>query len=160
MKIGRYDIENLITPIVEAMGYVVWHIELFSINRKTLLRIFVDLPPGDVRKSIDVDDCGVISKQIGGVIDVEEIFPGSYLLEVSSPGLDRGLFIPAHYKRFIGSKAHVILRESITHNLHERRDFSGRIKEVDDNSLHLEVDDKIICIDITNINRAKLIPDL
>jgi len=156
MKTDHHKIESLITPIVEAMGYIVWYIELHKIQRKILLRIYVDVSPGDARKSVSIDDCGFISKQIGALFDVEEPILGSYVLEVSSPGLTRSLFKLEHYKRYIGSMVRVVLYQPIN----ERRDLTGKIQEAFDNTLRLAVGDQVVDVDITNISKAKLILDL
>jgi ribosome maturation factor RimP len=156
MKTDPHKIESLITPIVEAMGCIVWHVELHRAQRKTLLRIYVDVPPGDARKSVNIDDCGRISNQIGALLDVEEPMLGSYILEVSSPGLGRSLFKLEHYERYIGSMVHVVLCQSIN----ERRDFTGKIEGVVGNTLKLLVGDQVIDIELVNISRAKLISDL
>ena len=160
MKVDQCQIERLITPIVEAMGYIVWHIELHRVQRKILLRIYVDVAAGDTRKSISIDDCSNISSQIGGLLDAEGLFSGSYTLEVSSPGLNRSLFKPEHYVRYIGSMVHVVLREPIMTEKNEQRDFTGKISEVLANTLRLAVADKLVDVDITNVSRAKLILDL
>ena len=124
-----------------------------------MLRIYVDVSAEDIRKSISIDDCSSISSQIGGLLDAEGVFSGSYTLEVSSPGLNRSLFKPEHYVRYIGSMVHVVLREPIM-TKNEQRDFIGKISEVFANTLRLVVADKLIDIDITNVSRAKLILDL
>jgi ribosome maturation factor RimP len=156
MKVDHHNIESLITPIVEAMGYIVWHVELHKVQNKTLLRIYIDVPLGDARKSISIDDCGRISNQIGGLLDVEEAIFGSYTLEISSPGLNRSLFKPEHYLRCIGSTIHLVLHQPIN----EQRNFTGKIESVFGSTLKLAAGDQIIDIDITNIGRAKLISNL
>jgi len=90
------------------------------------------------------------------LFDVEEPILGSYVLEVSSPGLTRSLFKLEHYKRYIGSMARVVLYQPIN----ERRDLTGKIQEVFDNTLRLAVGDQVVDVDITNISKAKLILDL
>ncbi len=156
MKVDRDEIEGLITPIVEAMGYVVWNIELHRAQHKILLRVYVDVPFGDNRKGVSLDDCGNISNQIGGLLDAEEVISGSYTLEVSSPGLARSLFKPEHYERYIGNMVHINLHKSID----ERHDFKGKIQEVLGSTLKLLIDGQVIDVDMTNISKAKLIPDL
>ncbi len=160
MKVDESTIESLITPIVEAMGYIVWHIDLHRVQRKILLRVYVDVPTTTLRRSISVDDCSEISNQIGSLLDVEGVFSSSYTLEVSSPGLNRSLYKLEHYVRYIGSMVHIVVREPVLHEKSTRRDLSGRISEVVDGILKLTVDGKFIDVAITNISRAKLILDL
>ena len=70
--------------------------------KKTLLRVYIDVVPGDSRKSVSVDDCGRVSRQIGALFDVEDPITGSYELEVSSPGIERPLFNVEYYLRYVG----------------------------------------------------------
>ena len=84
-------IEELIAPVVKAMGYELYGAELHQSGKYTLLRVYIDVPLGDERKSVNLDDCSKVSNQIGALLDVENPISGSYSLEVSSPGLDRSL---------------------------------------------------------------------
>lgn len=156
MKSDYSKIESLVTPIVEAMGYSVWNIELRKSRHKTLLRIYVDVPIGDKRKSINADDCSRISNQIGALFDVENPILESYILEVSSPGLNRTLCKLEHYERYVGSVIHIVLRQPEN----GQYDFTGRIQEVFDNTLKLLIKDENITFLLTNIYKANLIPDL
>ena len=153
MRIDQNTIEGLITPIIEAMGYVVWHVELHKSQHKILLRIYVDVPEGDDRKSVSLDDCGLISNQIGSLLDVEGLLPESYVLEVSSPGLDRALFVPAHYQKYIGSVVKIVLKEPQS----GRSNFTGKILDVVDNKIELEVDNENIIFELSSVYKAKLI---
>lgn len=155
MTDNREKIESLITEVVEGMGYIVWHIDLHHVSHKTLLRIFVDLPQEDARKSIGVDDCSKISEQIGAVLDVENLIAGSYVLEVSSPGLDRSLFKLEHYQRYLGSVIKIVL-----FNPQEgKSDFTGKIQDVFGDNIQLAVDGKEQVFALKDIKRAKLISD-
>jgi len=153
MKIDCDKIENLITPIIEAMGFIVWHIELHRSKQKTLLRIYIDMPLSDKGKSVGVEDCSAISNQISALLDVEMPTLGNYVLEVSSPGLDRSLCKPEHYQKYLGSNVRLILFKP----MNERRDFTGKIQEVFNNTLKLLVGDEVMTFDLTNISKAKLI---
>ena len=147
------EIENLITQTVESMGYLVWHVELRRSGHRTLLRVFIDVPEKDARKSVSMDDCAALSRQISAILDVEDPISGRYILEVSSPGLDRALYKTEHYVRYVGDVIHVTLYQL----MEGRRDFVGRIQGLSDNILKLAVDDHIIDVEISNIKKAKLI---
>ena len=159
MAIDHCKVESLIAPIAYAMGYTVWHIELRGIGRKTLLRVYVDVVSdgsNSSNKSIGVDDCGRISNQISAVFAVEEPILGSYVLEVSSPGLERSLFKIEHYTRYIGSMVRIVLRQPVDMG----RDFTGKILKTAGSAVTLEVNKQPHVFEITDINRAKIILDL
>ena len=85
------------------------------------MRIFIDKPEG-----VSHADCEFISKQIGTILDVEDVVPGSsYTLEVSSPGLERRLKKPADFEKFLGSKAKIVLREPVAARRHWEGTLSG-----------------------------------
>ena len=90
MKVDKHKkvekIEELIAPIIKAMGYDLRKVELHQSGKYTLLRVYIDVPLGDERKGVTLDDCGKVSNQIGALLDVEDPISGSYSLEVSSPG--------------------------------------------------------------------------
>lgn len=156
MKLDYHNIESLVTPIVEAMGYMVWHIDLHKVQRKTLVRIYVDVLPSDSRKSISVDDCSNISRQISAVFDIEEPILGSYILEVSSPGLNRQLFTFEHYQRYIGSMVRVILHQPLEGTTERQQVFTGKIQGICNNTLKLGVSDHSVDIDLLNVKKANL----
>ena len=113
MKFDLKKIEDIITPVITAMGYIVWSIDIERFKNRVLLRINVDLPLGDERNGIGIDDCSEISKQIGALLDVENMIFGSYVLEVSSPGLNRSLRKREHFERYLNKVVRVVLKEPI-----------------------------------------------
>lgn len=133
------------------MGYELVGVEYLSQGKHSILRIYIDQPGG-----ITVDDCGKVSGQISAMLDVEDPIRGNYNLEVSSPGLDRPLFTPAHYKQFIGHKCTVRMKMPID----GRRNFTGFIKSLsDDECVDLETDDKTVSLAINMIDKAHLVPE-
>ena len=118
---GRQAPDNMQRPIesaVQGLGYELVGVEYLPQGRRSLLRVYIDTPGG-----VTVDDCERVSHQVSGVLDVEDPIRGQYVLEVSSPGLDRPLFTAEHFQRFAGSR--VRLRTSPP--LDGRRNFSGLI---------------------------------
>jgi len=154
MKVDHHKIESLITPIVNAMGYSIWNVELRKSRRNVLVRIYVDVPAGDERKSVSIDDCSLISNQIGALFDVENPILESYILEVSSPGLNRSLSKLEHYQRYVGNIIHIVLRQPED----GKYDFTGKIQEVFDNTLKLIVNNEVVTFLLTNIYKANLAP--
>lgn len=152
MKLNK-KIEELIVPIIKAMGYELWGVELHQSGRHTLLRVYIDVPLGSERKSITVDDCGKVSNQIGALFDVENPISGSYNLEVSSPGLDRPLFVVEHYRQYIGNLICIRLQQP----KNGQRKFTGKVHMVFDDRLELMVDNERVAFELVNINKANLI---
>ena len=99
-------------------GLELVHVELAGPEGHPILRVFIDKPGG-----VTHDDCSHMSTQMGTVLDVEDFIHSPYTLEVSSPGLERGLYKPADYERFAGSQAKIKTRSAVRN----QRNFRGRI---------------------------------
>ena len=145
-------VRSLIEPVVVSMGYELVGVEYLAQGKHSLLRVYIDKNDG-----ITVDDCGRVSHQLSGLLDVEDVIRGHYYLEISSPGLDRPLFSPEHYQRFIGEQIKVKLNAALAGS--DRKKFKGVIREVADNSVTLEVDDEEIEIPFQAIDKANLVPE-
>lgn len=142
---------TLIASAVQVLGYELVGVEHQSQGRHTVVRVFIDSPQG-----ITLEDCEKASHQISGVLDVEDPIRGQYNLEVSSPGLDRPLFTPEHYARFVGEKA----RLRLCHTVNGRRKLAGRIDSVDGNVIRI-IDEagEVYELNVEQIEKANLIPD-
>ena len=112
------QITAVVEPIVVGDGCELVHVELLGQPRNQVLRLYIDKPGG-----VTIDDCADASNQISVLLDVENLIPTRYLLEVCSPGLERGLYKPADYQRFAGQEAKVQTIEQ----LEGRRNFHGRL---------------------------------
>jgi ribosome maturation factor RimP len=111
-------------------GLEVWNVEVLGAGRSRLIRIYIDKPDG-----VTLDDCELMSQQVGTVLDVEDIVPDShYHLEVSSPGVERRLFKPEHFARFSGHKARIALREPFEN----QRRWEGVLAGVEEELILLE----------------------
>src|ERR1044071_8564138 len=95
-----------------------------------VLRVQIDRPgPGaTAEECVSVEDCANVSRDLSAIFDVEEVVPGAYNLEVSSPGLDRPLTRPDDYRRFAGRRAKLVMREAVDGQTF----FKGRLGGVDD----------------------------
>lgn len=158
MKIDNFSIEKLINPIVESMGYIIWNVKVNKFNGIFYLRIYVDISKyiDSSKKSISVDECSSISKQLNNLLSVEIASPRRYILEVSSPGVDRQLFRLEHYRRYIGNKICVVVFDNFIKS--KKRKIVGKLHDVlDTTTIVVLVDDQIIKIAIENICNAKLI---
>lgn len=149
MKTLTEQIEALVTPSIEAMGYVVVQVKLGDSHKSRLLQIMAERPDG----TMGVEDCATISKQISALLDVEDIIPGEYRLEISSPGIDRPLRKPAEFMAYIGHLAKV---ETVL-PINGRKRFTAVIKAVADGVLTLTVDNADVAITIADIQTAKLV---
>ena len=122
--------ENSIAQRVQAIaeqaaidhGLELVHIEIAGPENKPIVRVFIDKPQG-----VTHDDCSEMSLHLGTMLDVEDFIHASYTLEVSSPGLERGLYKRADYERFVGSDAKMKTRQPID----GQRNFRGRLLGVD-----------------------------
>src|SRR5215510_9729908 len=126
----RDRVRQLVRQIVEGQGYELVDVEFKGAGNQSLLRIFIDKPAG-----ISHEDCELVSEQVGTVLDVEDLIPFSYTLEVSSPGLDRKLFKETDYIRFAGKLAKIQTRIPLEH----QRVFRGRLKGLQDEKILLEL---------------------
>ena len=123
-------IRRLIQEVVEGQGYELVDAELKGAGKSSILRVFVDKPAG-----ISHRDCELVSEQVGTVLDVEDLIPFSYTLEVSSPGLDRKLAKESDYARFEGKLARIQTRIP----LNQQRVFRGRLQGLYDGKVRLEL---------------------
>lgn len=143
------QLQELIEPGVTALGYELLGIEHLAQGRHSVLRLYIDSPDG-----ITVDDCERVSHQVSGVLEVEDPIKGQYTLEVSSPGLDRPLFKPAHYERFVGE----VITVRLARPLGERRKFKGRLLGLRDGAVVIEQDGAEVALPLEDIDKAHLVP--
>lgn len=148
-------IEELIAPIVTAMGYVLWGCEFHSSGKHTLVRVYIDAAAASGKSGVDLDDCSKVSNQISAILDVADLITHSYSLEVSSPGMDRALFKLEHYKQYIGN----LVRINLSLALDGRRHFTGYIQNVNDDKISILVDNVSYVIPFANIAKANLVPN-
>lgn len=143
-------LQALLAPVVASMGYELVGVERHGGSRSALLRVYIDRDGG-----VSVDDCAAVSHQVSGVLDVENPVSGHYTLEVSSPGLDRPLFLPAHFERFRGHKVRLkLLRPTESGS----RKLTGEIRAVDGQTVRLDVDGNVYDLSLEQIDSARLVP--
>jgi ribosome maturation factor RimP len=140
----------MLRPVVEGLGYEFWGIEYRSTGRHVLLRLFID----DADDGISVEDCEKVSRQVSGVLDVEDPIQGEYTLEVSSPGMDRPLFRPEHYRAWVGHMVQIKLRMAFE----GRRKFKGLLNGMDGDDVAVIVDDHEYLLPFESIEKANIVP--
>jgi ribosome maturation factor RimP len=123
-------VRRLIQDVIEGQGYELVDVELKGAGKSSVLRIFIDNPSG-----ISHRDCELVSEQVGTVLDVEDLIPFSYTLEVSSPGLERKLVKESDFTRFGGKLARIQTRIP----LRQQKVFRGRLLGVNEGKVRLEL---------------------
>jgi ribosome maturation factor RimP len=140
---------DLIKPVVEALGFGFWGLEYLSQGKDSVLSVYIDSENG-----ITVDDCATVSRQVSGIMDVEDPITGEYNLEVSSPGMDRPIFTVEQFNRYVGEFVDVKLRYAFE----GRRKFKGKLVAIEDGEdivVHIDNHEYILPIDA--IDKANLI---
>lgn len=146
------EISNLLAPTVEGLGLELLGVEFAPTGNSAMLRLYIDAPG----RHVAIEDCEAVSREISAVLDLEDPITSQYTLEVSSPGIDRPLFTPAQFARFIGEQAKLNLRLPVD----GRRRFQARIERVDGNTIVLVFDGREMLVAHENIEKARLVPDL
>jgi ribosome maturation factor RimP len=141
------DLQGLVERSVVQLGYELVDLEIS--NRGKLLRVFIDKPEG-----ISIDDCVLVSNQLGNLLAVEHDIDYDRL-EVSSPGLDRVLKKPADFERFVGQRASVKLRVP----METRKKLLGVLRGVEADILSIECDETVFKVALSNIDKARLAPE-
>ena len=146
---GETGLSKLIEPMVQALGCELWGIEKLQQGRQVVLKIYIESANG-----INVDDCARVSRQVSAMLDVEDPIPGEYLLEVSSPGVERRLFKPEHFNVCKGEKVQITLRQAFD----GRRKFKGLLCGLEDEEVVIRVHDaQEIVLPMDSIERARVL---
>jgi len=143
------ELSRLIEPSIERLGYELVDLEVRLGGKSGVVRVFIDQPSG-----IGLDDCEKASLAVSALLDVEDPLPGHYDLEVSSPGLNRKLTKPAHFKRFTGSEVKVEMRFPIE----GRKRFRGELTSADAETIRVVVDGVEHSLPMATIDTARLVP--
>ena len=141
---------NMIEPAVAAAGFELLGVEYVRAGHSSTLPVYIDHEDG-----ILVDDCAIVSRQIGAVLDVEDPISSEYNLEVSSPGADRPLFKLAHYEALVGEKIAVQLQIPVA----SRRKFTGELTTIEGEDLTFLVDGNPFSVAFSQIKKANLVPN-
>ena len=151
------EISVLLAPTVRSMGLELLGAEYLPAPGGAVLRLYIDVPAdaGDETRSVGIDECEAVSREVSAQLDVEDPISGNYTLEVSSPGIDRPLFTPDQFARFQGETAKVGLKLPQD----GRRRLQGRIAQVDGDMITFDVDGQPVVVAFGNIEKARLVPD-
>lgn len=143
------EVARLIAPSLEAMGYVIVRVRLSGGGRPTL-QIMAERVDG---QEMTVDDCADISRAVSALLDVEDPIAGAYVLEVSSPGLDRPLTRPEDFTRFAGHEAKLDLSEAID----GRKKLRGRVVGLEGENVRIAAENGECVLPVAIIRSAKLV---
>jgi ribosome maturation factor RimP len=146
----RNQLSELLGPVVADLGYELWELEFAPRAGGGLLRLYIDSADG-----ITLDDCERVSRAVSDKLDEADPIAGRYTLEVSSPGLDRVLRTREHFERYAGEQVRLEMMRPID----GRKRFSGRLTEVGESDITLELEGGKVNLPIDDIHRARLVPD-
>lgn len=148
-------VRELATRVAGAYGLDIFDVELRREGGQQVLRVIVDRPgpAATPEDSVSIDDCTRVAEELGTLLDVEDVMPGGYTFEVSSPGLDRPLRTADDYRRFAGRWAKIVTSEPVQ----RQTAFSGRVKGIDGNDVLFESEGKkLVRLPLSLIARARL----
>lgn len=150
MSEAAVTIHRILAPILESMGLTLWDMDFQKQGTKWLLRIYIDREDGGVTLS----DCEAVSRDLSAVLDVEDIIPHAYTLEVSSPGLDRTLSKPEHFARFAGSTIKIKTYQPID----GQKVFRGKLIGMEEGRIKVELEKTAVMLEIplSDITKASL----
>lgn len=138
--------------VVAPLGLECAGVEWLPGRTQGTLRVYVEC----AEREVGIDDCEAASRELSAVLDVDDPIHGQYVLEVSSPGLDRPLFTIEQFRRFVGNEVKVVLSMP----LDGRRRFRGRLVGVEDGSVRLALDDgHEVDVAHASVESAHLVPD-
>jgi ribosome maturation factor RimP len=147
----RDKIIELVEPVIESEGMEIVDVECLRMKTRWLVRLYIDKDGG-----VTIDDCTHVSRQVGDLLDVYDIPPGSYTMEVSSPGLDRPLARDKDFSRFRGSKIKVRLTDKIEGSRNFRGTLEDFLEEDGEKIIVLDVDGKKYRIPKASVAKAHL----
>jgi ribosome maturation factor RimP len=172
MALDVERVREIANRVAASSGLEVVDVEFLGGGNARMLRVFLDKAAAgaDPLAGVTHQDCANFSREFGTILDVEDVMPGSYTLEVSSPGLDRKLIKPADFVRFAGSRLKVMTRQPVNNTRH----FEGRLETFENGRLTLDLSvashksrkkmgeaaGQKIEIDFANVEKANLVPEL
>jgi ribosome maturation factor RimP len=174
MALDVERVREIAERVASSSGLEIVEIEILGGGKARMLRVFLDKASAgtDPLAGVTHEDCANFSREFGTILDVEDVMPGSYTLEVSSPGLDRKLIKAADFTRFTGSRIKLSTRQAV--GVNNNRHFEGRLESFKDGRLTLDlsvashksrkkmgaVAGEKIEIEFANVEKANLVPEI
>ena len=173
MAFDEQQVRSIADRVAGSSGLEIADIEFHGAGKHRMLRVFIDrpgaVPSQDHPDGVTHEDCSNFSREFGTILDVEDVMPGgSYLLEVSSPGLDRKLTRAADFERFRGHRVKLMTRQPVNNNRH----FEGNLESFENDKLVLDMsaarrkmrpkDGQApkVEIELANVEKANLVPEM
>ena len=172
MALDVERVREIAERVASSSGLEIVEIEFLGGGKARMLRVFLDKASAgtDPLARVTHEDCANFSREFGTILDVEDVMPGSYTLEVSSPGLDRRLIKAADFTRFTGSRLKLTTWQPVENNRH----FEGRLESFKDGRLTLDLSvashksrkkmgaaaGEKIEIEFANVEKANLVPEI
>lgn len=147
---GQIALEKICRPVVQAAGFDVILVEWTTDRGRRVLRVYLD----NEETGVTVDDCAAVSRRLSRVLDVEDMIPSAYSLEVSTPGLDRPLAREKDFTRFAGRRAKVTLREPLPSG---RRRLDGTVQGAENGRISMNVDGEVVSFSLQEMLKARLV---
>jgi ribosome maturation factor RimP len=139
---------ELLEPAVTVFGLELWGLEFHVGGKRAQLRVYIDSENG-----VTVDDCAKVSRQISSVLDVEDPIKSEYVLEVSSPGIDRPLYTLEQYRSYIGS----LIKLQLRFPFEGRRNFTGQLTGVEGDEVVIVVDNHEYLFPLASVDKAQVV---
>jgi len=146
----RDRVFSLIEPVLEDIGFELVEVEYLTMHGRWVLRLYIDREGG-----VTIDDCVDVSRDLGDLIDVKEVIDHEYVLEVSSPGLNRPLRKEKDFIKVIGSK----IKLKMIRDLNGQKNFNGKLNDYNNRTIYLETDGKLIELPFDDVEKSNLIFD-
>ncbi len=172
MAFDQDKIQEIAERVADSSGLEVVDIEFLGSGKHRMLRVYIDrpgaVPSANHPDGVTHEECSAFSREFGTIIDVEDAVPGgTYVLEVSSPGLDRKLKTTADFERFRGHRVKLTTREPVNDNRH----FEGKLERFESGKLLLDLSEarrkmrpkggsQSVEIELANVEKANLVPEI
>jgi ribosome maturation factor RimP len=144
------------TDVLADLGVECIGVEFTPVQGQSTLRVYLDvLDQATEGREVTLDDCEAASRELSALLDVEDPIPGHYVLEVSSPGLDRPLFTASHFAKVVGQEVKVLLKAPIE----GRRRLRGKVISADAGHIALEAEGKTFDFEHADVESARVVPD-
>lgn len=144
-------VRAIVEPIIVELGLELVLVEYVGAGARSVLRLTIDGPNG-----VGLEDCERVTHAVDAPLDEADPIPGSYSLEVSSPGLDRRLVRPTDYQRFAGQKVRLQTYAPID----GRKNWTGILGGLDGDDVLLNVDGADVRVPLAQVSKARLVPEL
>lgn len=145
------------SEVLADLGLECLGVEFTPSQGQSTLRVYLDLPEADgaERREVGIEDCEKASRELSALLDVDDPIPGHYVLEVSSPGIDRPLFTAAQFRKAAGQEVKVLLKAP----LDGRRRLRGKLAVVEGDRISLEAEGRTFDFDHNQVESARVVPD-